>query len=320
MLKKNMRLLLFLSTLLFLAACNSSSDNSNHEMEDAKSESQMYSHSGTEEADTESSNDFAAIELNDQALENEAESQNEAKIELAQTDRMIIHQAQLHINVKNIDKAQANIEAKANKYGGYIVESSIYRENEDDNTAYIKVRIPEKDFKTFLSDTEETATKVLERNVTGEDVTEQFVDLESRLKSKRTVEERLLEFMKDANKTEDLLKISDDLATVQEEIEVIVGQMNYLENQTSFSTIEISMYENRVKIPELENKDLDTWERAQKQLAISINLILATGSGIIVFLVGNLPIILILSVVVLVVYFIVKRRIRKHNQDRNKGS
>src|SRR5699024_5368067 len=122
--------------------------------------------------------------------------------------------------------------------------------------------------------------------------------------SKRAVEERLLEFMKDANKTEDLLKISDDLATVQEEIEVIVGQMNYLENQTSFSTIEISMYENRVKIPELENKDLDTWERAQKQLAISINLILATGSGIIVFLVGNLPIILILSVVVLVVYFI----------------
>ncbi|MEI3614112.1 DUF4349 domain-containing protein [Pseudogracilibacillus sp. SO30301A] len=313
--KVKMRLLLFLSTILFLAACSSGSDDSSYEMEDAKSESQMYTHSDTEEADTESSNDFATIEMEDQALENEAESQDEEKIELAQTDRMIVHQAELYINVIDIDKAQANIEAKANKYGGYIVESNVYQENEDDYTAYIKVRIPENDFQAFLSDTEETAAEVLERNVTGEDVTEQFIDLESRLKSKRAVEERLLEFMNDANKTEDLLKISNDLATVQEEIEVIVGQMNYLENQTSFSTIEISMYENRVKIPELENKDLNTWERAQKQLAISINFILATGSGIIVFLVGNLPIILILSVVVLVIYFIVKRRTRKHKDS-----
>ena len=48
--------------------------------------------------------------------------------------------------------------------------------------------------------------------------------------------------MKGAEKTEDLLKISSDLAKVQEEIEVIIGKMKYLENQTSFSTIELTMY------------------------------------------------------------------------------
>ncbi|MEI3607387.1 DUF4349 domain-containing protein [Pseudogracilibacillus sp. SE30717A] len=317
--KMNLRLLIILSMLLFLAACSSGLDELSDEMKDAKSDSQMYSNTETEEADTEISNDFAAIELKDQSLENETKGADETKIDLAQTDRMIIHQAQLHINVKDIDKAQTNIEAKAKKYDGYIVESNIYRENEDDNTAYIKVRIPEKDFQAFLSDTEETAAEVLERNVTGQDVTEQFMDLESRLKSKRAVEERLLEFMKEAKKTEDLLQISNDLATIQEEIEVIVGQMKYLENQTSFSTIEISMYENSVKIPELENKDLDTWERTQKQLAISTNYILATLSGIVVFLVGNLPIILIFSVVGLAVYYIVKRKLRKWKDKRNGG-
>src|SRR5690625_6804027 len=94
------------------------------------------------------------------------------------------------------------------------------------------VRIPEKHFQTFLTDTEEEAAEVLSRNVSGQDVTEQYVDLESRLKSKHAVEERLLAFMEDAKKTEDLLKISKDLATVQEDIEVIVGKMKYLENQS----------------------------------------------------------------------------------------
>ncbi|MBW9235445.1 DUF4349 domain-containing protein, partial [Leptospira santarosai] len=101
----------------------------------------------------------------------------------------------------------------------------------------------EENFEKFLLEAEGEAAKVLERNVTGQDVTEQYVDLESRVRSKRAVEERLLDFMSKAQKTEDLLKISEDLAQVQEEIEVMVGKMKYLENQTSFSTIEISMYE-----------------------------------------------------------------------------
>lgn len=311
--RKNVLIIVLLSTLLFMAAC--SSNDSNHETEDAKSESQMYSSIETEEA--ESSNDFAATDMDEQSLENEAESVDEGDFDLVTTERMIIHQANLHIHVKNLDKAQANIETKVNNYGGYIVESNIHRENENHVSGYIVVRIPENHFQAFLSDTEEAAAEVLERNVTGQDVTEEYVDLESRLKSKRAVEKRLLEFMDDAEKTDDLLKISNDLADVQEEIEVIVGQMKYLENQTSFSTIEISMYENRVIIPEIENKDLNTWDKAMKQLAISTNFLLATGSGIIVFLIGNLPIIIILSVIGLAVYFIVRRSKRKYNDNKN---
>src|SRR5690625_5078504 len=149
-------------------------------------------------------------------------------------------------------------------------------------------RIPEKHFQTFLNDTEEEAAEVLARNVSGQDVTEQYVDLESRLKSKRAVEERLLKFMTDAEKTEDLLKISKDLATVQEDVEVIVGKMNYLENQSAYSTIEISMHENRIVVPGLDNNDLDTWEKTKKQLATSLNFLLTAGSGLIVFFIGNL--------------------------------
>ena len=145
--------------------------------------------------------------------------------------------------------------------------------------------------------------------MTGQDVTEQYVDLESRVKSKRAVEERLLEFMSNAKKTEDLLKISSDLAKIQEEIELIVGKMNYLENQTSYSTIEIAMYENSVIVPVLDSKKLDTWEKTKKQLATSTNFLLAAGSGVIVFVIGNIPVIVLLLLVGTAIYVVLKRKL-----------
>src|SRR5690625_5206716 len=115
--------------------------------------------------------------------------------------------------------------------------------------------------------------------------------------------------MEDAKKTEDLLKISKDLATVQEDIEVIVGKMKYLENQSAFSTIEISMHEDRVVIPELDNQDLNPWEKTKKQLATSLDFLLSAGSSLVVFFIGNLPVILILLIIGAVIYFKIKKRL-----------
>lgn len=302
--KKVAYILSLVSICLLLVACNSGTNDSN---ESADDEAGMQ---------TEGLHNFAAINeeslVEDDSFENAVESGEETGDQLT-TERMIIHEAHLHIQVKNLEKMQANMETMVNKYKGYIVESNIQRENENYLNGYIVVRIPEKHFQSFLSDAEATATEVLERNVTGQDVTEQYVDLESRLTSKQAVEKRLLEFMDDAKKTEDLLKISSDLATVQEEIEVIVGKMKYLENQTSYSTITISMVEDRVIIPEIENKNLDTWEKTKKQLAQSTNFLLATGSAIVVFFIGNIPIFLILSVIGLGAYFMIKRRRNKNS-------
>lgn len=286
---------LLLSILvILLTACSSSS--SSDSSDSAKSD-QM-----TSEA---LSNDMAVESESGESEEKEMADEDSSEIS---TDRMIIHQAHLQLNVKNFEQAQQNIEKKVNQLGGYIVESNVYRENEDAIRGNITVRVPEKHFQTFLTDAEGEASDILERIVTGEDVTEQYVDLESRVKSKRAVEERLLEFMSTAEKTEDLLKISSDLAVIQEEIELIVGKINYLENQTSFSTIDIGMYENRVIIPGLESKELDTWEKTKKQFATSTNFLLATGSGIIVFIVGNLPIIVLILLVGGGLYLFARRK------------
>ena len=192
--KRKVVFALLLSGLLVLMASCSSSDSSKA---DSQTESSSTSH---DMAATEQENDAETEELADE------------QSEVIPTNRKIIHRAELQLNVKNLENAQLTIEKKVSEYGGYIVESNVHRESEESVSAQLTVRIPEKHFQKFLTDAEGEAAEVLNRNVTGEDVTEQYIDLESRVKSKRTVEERLLEFMGKAEKTEDLLKISSDLS------------------------------------------------------------------------------------------------------------
>lgn len=274
------------SLFLLLAGCSSNEkDDSASESQDEKAESKMDA-------------SISGNKVQEEAAEKEGMTD----------ERKVIHQAQLELKVKNLEKAQMKIENKAAEYGGYVVESNVYREDEELVEGTITVRVPEAHFQDFLTDSEGEASEVVGRNVTGQDVTEQYVDLKARLKSKRAVEERLLAFMKDAEKTEDLLKISSDLAVVQEEIEQLTGQMKYLENQASYSTVTITLSQDRIVVPGIDNKELNTWERTKKQLATSANLLLKAGSGIIVFIIGNLPILIILGGAGAVVHWVIKRR------------
>jgi hypothetical protein len=179
----------------------------------------------------------------------------------------------------------------------------------------MKIRIPQTNFQDFLHEAQGQATEVIQRNITGQDVTEEYVDLESRLKSKTVVAERLTSFMKSAEKTEDLLKISKDLASVQEEIETIEGRMKFLDNQTSLSTITITLYENKVIIPEIDNDKLNTWEKTKKQFMKSVNILLVALSDLTVFLFGNLPILIILLLFGLAIFLTIKKiRKGKHRE------
>ncbi|MCK1994229.1 DUF4349 domain-containing protein [Peribacillus muralis] len=284
------KMMCIFSIFLLLAACSS------NENEDSVSQSEDEKASGKMDVS------FTSIKKPEEKVTEKEENTDE---------RRVIHQAQLEMKVKNLEKVQLKIEEKAEEYGGYVIESNVYRENEERTEGTITVRVPEERFQDFLAFSESEASKVVGRNVTGQDVTEQYVDLKARLKSKRTVEERLLAFMQEAKKTEDLLRISSDLAAVQEEIEQLTGQMKYLDNQTSYSTITITMTQDMIIVPGIDNEELNTWERTKKQLATSANSLLKAGSGIIVFIIGNLPILIILGIAGLLVHWVMRRRREK---------
>lgn len=238
-----------------------------------------------------------------------------AQVKLSTPKQMVIYEANLSLRVKKFEKTMQTLEEKAEKYGGYVAESSVTKEGKANLSGTIKIRIPAGNFQTFLHEAEGQAAEVIQRDISGEDVTEEYVDLSSRLKSKKVVEDRLLSFMKNATKTEDLLKISNDLARVQEEIETIEGRMKYLENLTSFSTVTINLYEKKVVVPNIDKDQLNTWDRSKQQFMKSTNFLLQVLSGVVVFFIGNLPVLLILAAIVILTYFLIKKRKKRSSRD-----
>lgn len=296
-----------LGVMVFLTACSNEQENIGESSEDFAMDSVEESMDEAGKQGTESSE-----------TENNESTEVETK-EVEVEERKIIYTANLRLEVKEYQQAVDEIESQVADFNGYIVDSSTYGSSEESSTSgHITARIPQERFQEFIQLVEEGAGKLLESNVSGQDVTEEYVDLESRLKSKRVVEERLLSFMEKAEKTEDLLTISSDLAKVQEEIEQVTGRMNYLRNKADLATVQIDIEENNVNITGMSEDELNTWARTKQQFLKSINTILAVLSGLFVFIAGNLPILIPLGVIALVVWLVVKRKrstIKKEDKD-----
>ncbi|MBT2683561.1 DUF4349 domain-containing protein [Bacillus sp. ISL-37] len=264
---------------------------------------------------------FSESDKADSGEDAKAEGQASQDIDEGAAQRMVIYNAEMDIRVDNFEKARNALEQKAKAYNGYIVQSNSNRYDGEQQSGTMTFRIPQEHFNAFLNDAEGLSVQVNNRHVSGQDVTEEYVDLESRLKSKKAVEERLLDFMKQAQKTEDLLKISSDLADVQEQIEQIAGRKKFLENQTALSTVTITLQENEVPVPKIDNDSLNTWQKIKKQFADNINILLAAGSGIIVFLIGNLPILMIVgAIVAAIIYFVRKKAGQRQNNNIDSNS
>jgi len=310
------RLAVVLSFSLLIAGCSGGMSK-----EDSKSSGDMAAKTESMENNTSDEISFSEAEQ-DSAATDGVSGEQKAKTNTAElsVERMVIFNAEMNLRVKNFEKARNALELKAKSYNGYIVQSSSSRYDDEQQSGTMTFRIPQEHFQSFLNDAEGLSVQVYNRQVSGQDVTEEYVDIESRLKSKRAVEARLLDFMKEAKKTEDLLKISTDLARVQEEIEQIAGRKKYLENQSALSTVTITIEENDVPVPKIDNENLNTWQKIKKQFADNINLLLAAGSGVIVFFVGNLPILLIVCIFVTGIIIIVRRYTRRsenNNIDSN---
>ncbi|WP_087972098.1 DUF4349 domain-containing protein [Oceanobacillus rekensis] len=307
--KKCLLMVVVLCISIFAAACSNDSEKS----KTISNQADLNTLESTEGEinDSVSSRNENAVVQEASELQEEDSSAAEVEAEYTESDRKIIYTANLFIEVKDYQQTINTIQSQVANRGGYIVDSNMTGDTENNTTnGHVTVRIPQEQFREFIQIMEEGSSKVLESSISGQDVTEEFIDLDSRLKSKRVVEERLLAFMEQAEKTEDLLTISADLADVQGEIDEITGRIKYLENKTDLATVTISIQENNVTISGMNDGDLNTWEKTKQQFLKSINFLIAAFSGIFVFIIGNFPVFIVLGVIALII-FIVYRRTKK---------
>jgi uncharacterized lipoprotein YajG len=173
-----------------------------------------------------------------------ADAQQSQIAPAAAVERKIIRDADLTLETESPADAQNKIAAIAESKGGFVIESnqsSSDVETTTHDTVTMTIRVPAAKFNESLDEIRKTATRVIVENVKGQDVTEEFIDIEARIKTQKALEAQFLEIMKRSNSVEEALKIQREIADVRVEIEKIEGRKHFLENQSSLSTVKITL-------------------------------------------------------------------------------
>jgi hypothetical protein len=160
------------------------------------------------------------------------------------TERKIIRNADIRLETNSPEEAQQKITQIAESKNGFVIETNQTSSDVRTSTRDIvnmTIRVPAEKFDEAIAEIRATGSRVIEETVKGQDVTEEFIDIEARLKTQRALEEQFIEIMKRATTVEDALNVQRELAQVRGEIEKIEGRKRFLENQSSLSTIKIQL-------------------------------------------------------------------------------
>ncbi|MDR2834608.1 MAG: DUF4349 domain-containing protein [Bacteroidales bacterium] len=182
-----------------------------------------------------------------------------------EVERKIIKTGDISFETSDMKKTRNMINQIVNETKSYISSDVIndYSYNYTTHN-YITIRIPSNKFDTFLSKLSQNVEKYNSMSITANDVTEEYVDIESRIKAKKELENRYLDLLKRANSVEDILKIEENLGVIREEIESVEGRLKFLSNQVAYGTLTIDFYTTeevfREKHSEFFQAFKDGWE------------------------------------------------------------
>lgn len=202
---------------------------------------------------------LASAPAADMALAHEAYATGNsgAVVEQAQIDRLVIKNATLSIIVKDPVASADSLSALAQSLGGFIVSSNVYQTSTDAQgnrimQAGVAMRVPVDQLDAALAQLKGLAVKVESQQISGEDVTAQFTDLESQLKNLEVAEAQLQKIMEQATRTEDVLNVFNQLTAIRGQIEQVKGQMKYYRESAAMSLINVTL------IPDVLSQPIET--------------------------------------------------------------
>lgn len=164
----------------------------------------------------------------------------------AAVERKIIRNATLTLEADDPSKAVQRVASVAESRGGFVVTSESRQQggsrgSQGYEVFTVEMRIPASQFDAALAEIRAAAGSVTAERITGKDVTEEYIDLEARLRTQRALETQLMEIMKGADAVEDAIAVQRELTNVRTEIERLEGRRRFLENQSSLSTVSVTI-------------------------------------------------------------------------------
>jgi hypothetical protein len=225
--------------------------------------------------------------------------------------RLIIRSGTMSIEVDKYDETEGKIRDIVKKYNAYITNTSATLNPGGKKQGTITIRVPSEKFDGLLDELRKSG-KEMNENISGKDVTEEYMDSEARLKTQKQLEERLLKLLDEKTaKLTDIVDVEQKLSGVRENIEKTEGRMKYLKDQAAYSTIAVSVYEPSLLQTSTGGGFFYELEQSIKRGLNGFTLIL---SGIITVIIAILP---IAVPAYLIIYFLLryfKKRKRANTQ------
>lgn len=269
--------------------------------------------------------DMAEDAYYDEGFTNSANTGDAQTPATQDTNRKLIRTASLGVETEHYDELMPAIEQQVNELGGYIEDMNSSTRNSYYDANYkgtrkvryanMTIRIPKENLDRFLSMIGEQCN-VISRSENVEDVTLQYVDMESHKKVLMTEQESLMELMKKAETVEDIITIESRLSQVRYEIESMESQLRTFDNKIDYSTVRLTIDEVEKYTPQEEDP---TFVKIGKDFMESLEGALRGLFNIIVWFVVKLPYIVIWGIIIYIVYRIIKKK-RMKRLAKSEGS
>jgi len=222
-----------------------------------------------------------------------------------QSDKKVIKNGNLKLQVEKTEKAADEIKQIAINQGGEVFATNFYEKTKGQKSGTIVVKVPVNKFEDTLSAMKNVSTQVMSESTTGQDVSAQYTDLEAQLRNKRAEEESFVAILDRAGDIDDVLAVTKQIARVRGEIERIQGRLKYLSNQTDMSTISVSISED-VEIAPVTS-DWRPWQVIKKSFSELVDNTQDFVNGIIRFIIVGIPSLVPFLLFLWVIYWGVKK-------------
>jgi len=176
------------------------------------------------------------------------QAQAPAPATTAVTDRMVIKESNLSLLVNKVADSQKKILQKVRETGGFMVSVSLSNPQEE-ATSTVIVRVPVKKLDQALDYFRSLAVKIVSENLQGEDVTDQYVDLQARLNTLDKTKTKFEQLLDRATLVQDILDVQRELINVQSQIDAVKGQQQYLEKNAQMTKIIIYLSTDELSLP-----------------------------------------------------------------------
>lgn len=231
-------------------------------------------------------------------------------------ERIVIKNADLSIVVSDVEGRMKAIQKMAEKMGGFVVSSNLYQSYTSNYVevpeAQIVIRVPSEKLDEALDQIKKDAVEVQTENISGQDVTAEYVDLQSRLKNYESAEAQLNEILEKATDTTDVVNIFNQLVYYREQIELVKGQIKYYDEAAALSAISARIVAEETIQPVAIGK----WEPKGVALEAAqdlIDFLKSFTDFIIRFVIYNLPVLIVIFIPLYLVFLgarVVFRRMR----------